>query len=101
MERPTIITIDGKAHEMIPLTGRAYRILAEFDNNLPQATDVDFIERHAAFVANFYGVSVDDVLDMPLEDILPASLTARKVAYAFTWRKMQEISKNAAKDKEQ
>jgi len=101
MEKPTITTIDGKAHEMKPLTGRAYRLVAEFDKNLPQVTDVDLIERHAAFLADFYGLNVDDVLDMPLEDILPASFATRKAAYAFTWLKMQEISKNAVEGKEQ
>lgn len=102
MEKPTIKTIDGNEHKMIELTGRAYRILAEFDKNQPLPTDADYIERHAAFVAEFYdGVTKDDVLDMPLDDILPAAFNAQKFTYAFTWRKVQEISKNFDEDKEQ
>lgn len=101
MNRPTITTIDGKTHELKPFTGRSYRVIAEFDKNQPLIGDVDYIERHAAIVAELFGVTTDDVLDMPLEDILPASLAARKVAYSFTWLKMQAITKNVVEDKEQ
>lgn len=101
MDKPIITTIDGKEHKMIELTGRAYRIVSEFDNNQPQITDADFIEKHADVVAElFSGVTKDDILDMPLEEILPASIAARKAVYAFTWLKMQEISKNLVEDKE-
>ena len=102
MERPTITTIDGREHEMKNLNGRAYRLAVEFDNNLPQITDVDFIERHAELVSNFFtDVTKDDVLDLPLEEILPASIAIRKATYAFTWLKTQEISKNFEEDKAQ
>lgn len=101
MEKPTI-TIDGKKHEMIALTGRTYRIASEFDNNQPQITDADFIERHAALVAEFFSrVTKDDVLDLPLEEILPASIAVRRAVYSFTWLKTQEISKNFDEGKEQ
>ena len=102
MDKPTITTIDGKKHEMINLTGRTYRVIAEFEENAPQITDVDFVEKHAALVAELYnGVTQDDVLDMPLNEILPASHEARKFAYAFTWIKFKEIQKNAEEDKAQ
>ena len=101
MDNPTI-TIDGKKHEMIALTGRAYRLVSEFDNNQPQITDADFIERHAALVAEFFsGVTKDDILDLPLEGILPASIAVRRAVYSFTWLKTQEISKNFDEGKEQ
>lgn len=99
MERPTLTTIDGKEHEMKALTGRTYRVVAEFDKNFPEITDVDFIEKHAAIVAELYdGVTTDDVLDMSLDEILPASIEARNFAYAFTWLKTKEISKNLVED---
>ena len=102
MDKPTITTIDGKTHEMIDLAGRAYRVVAEFEKNAPQITDVDFIERHAALVAELYnGVTQDDVLDMPLDEILPASHAARSFASAFTWHKLAAVQKNAEEDKEQ
>lgn len=101
MERPTI-TINGVEHKMAELTGRTYRIASEFDNNQPQITDIDFIERHADVISKFYdGVTKEDVLDMPLEEILPASVVARRAVYAFTWLKTAEISKNSDEDKEQ
>lgn len=101
MQRPTIITADGKQHEMIKLTGRIYRIVAEFDSNMPQISDVNFIERHAALAAELYGVTTDDILNMPLEDILPATTEARRLTYSFTWLKMSEIAKNSDTDKAQ
>lgn len=101
MEKPRIKTADGVEHEMQPLTGRSYRVAAEFDKNLPEFGSEDFIERHAAVIAELFGVSVDDALDMPLEDIIPAARDARKFAYAFTWLKTGEISKNSQEDKEQ
>ena len=102
MERPTI-TIGGKENEMIALTGRAYRLAAEFDNNQPKIDDADFIERHAAIIAEFFnGVTKDDILDyMPLEEILPASIAVRRAVYSFTWLKTQEISKNSEEGKAQ
>lgn len=102
MSKPIIKTVDGKEHEMIELTGRAYRMAIEFDKNQPQFSDEEFIERHASLVAEFYkGVTKEDVLDMPLEEIIPASIAARRAVYSFTWLKVQEISKNLDEDKEQ
>ncbi len=100
MDRPKITTIDGTAHEMRRLDGRAYRIVSEFDNDLPNYLAADFIERHAALIAEFFdGVSVDDVLDMSLEDILPASVAVRSFVFNFAWEKTRTISKNAPTDK--
>lgn len=101
MDKPTITTIDGKTHELKPFTGRSYRVIAEFDKNQPLIGDVDYIERHAAIVAELFGVTTDDVLDMPLEDILPASIEACKLGYSFTWLKVRQTSKNVVEDKEQ
>lgn len=100
MEKPRIKTVDGMEHEMAELTGHSYRIASEFDSNQPQITDVDFIERHADVISKFYdGVTKEDVLDMPLEEILPASIAARRAVYAFTWLKTKEITKNLDEDK--
>ena len=102
MQKPTITTIDGKEHKMNLITGRAYRIAAEFDNNQPQITDADFIERHAAITAEFFeGVTKEDILDLPLEEILPASIAARRAVFQLTLLKTQEISKNSEEDKAQ
>ena len=101
MKTPTI-TIKGEKHEMIILTGRAYRIVSEFDKSQPQITDPDFMERHAAIVAEFYdGVTAEDILDLPLEEIMPASIAARRAVFQLVWSKTQEISKNSEEGKEQ
>ena len=100
MERPTITTIDGKNHKMRHLDGRAYRIVSEFDNDLPNYIEPNFIERHAALIAEFFDdVTVDDILDMPLEDILPASMAVRSFVFNFAWEKTRAISKNVPEDK--
>lgn len=100
MDRPTITTVDGKEHALKKFDGRIYRLVAEFDRDLPQITDVDFIERHAAIVAELYGVSTDDALDLPLEDIMPASIEGRRAVFQLTWSKTADISKNSETDKE-
>lgn len=101
MERPRI-TIKGEEHEMITLNGRAYRIAAEFDKNKPLFGDSDFIERHAELAAEFYdGVTKEDILEMPLEEILPASMIISREVARLTWEKVSEISKNSEEGKEQ
>ena len=101
MVKITITTIDGAEHALKKFDGRIYRKVAEFDNNQPQISDADFIERHAEIVAELFGVTTDDVLDMPLEEILPASLAGRTAVFKLTWLKTELIGKNVAEDKEQ
>ena len=101
MTRPTI-TINGKKHEMKKLTGRDWRILGEFADAAPEYVDADFIEKHAAFVAKFYdGVTIDDILDLPIEDILPASLATREYVMQSVTSKIGKIEKNSVEDKAQ
>lgn len=100
MKRPTITTIDGKKHEIRNIDGRAYRVVAEFDNNLPKFGDSDFIEKHAEIIAEFFGgVTPDDILDLPLEDIAPASLEVRSFVFNTIYAKSKAIEKNAPEDK--
>ena len=100
MTRPTITTLDGKKHELKKITGRSWRILSEFIDTAPEYVDADFIEKHAAFIACFYdGVTADDILDLPIEDILPASADARKFVMAQLTAKLEKIEKNAVEDK--
>ena len=100
MKRPSITTIDGKNHDMRQIDGRAYRIIAEFENQMPKFADANFIERHAALVSEFYaGVTSDDILDLPLEEIMPASLDVRNFVINQVWEKTKAIEKNAPEDK--
>lgn len=102
MAKPILKTLDGKEHEMRTLTGRDWRILGEFADNAPSYGDVDFLEKHAEFVAKFYdGVTADDVLDLPIEEIFPASLAVRNYIANQLGAKLEAIEKNAEEDKAQ
>ena len=101
MTKPTITTLDGKKHELKKITGRHWRILSEFIDTAPEYVDADFIEKHAAFIAQFYdGVTADDILDLPIEDILPASAAIRKYVMESLTDKLEKIEKNSEADKE-
>jgi len=101
MKRPTII-IGRKEHSIQNLTGRSWRLLGEFIDSAPEYSDPDFLEKHAAFIAQFYdGVSVDDVLDMPMEEILPASAEIRKFILESLTAKLEKIEKNSEEGKAQ
>lgn len=101
MDKPTL-TIGGKTYKMPRLNGRHWRILGEFIEAAPNYADVDFLERHAEFIAKFYeGVTADAVLDMPIEDILPASAAIRKYVMERLTEKLEKIEKNVEEGKEQ
>lgn len=101
MTKPTVTTLDGKKHEMPRITGRHWRVLSEFIDAAPEYVDADFIEKHAAFIAAFFydGVTVDDVLDLPIEEILPTSAAIRKFVMAQLTAKLEKIEKNSEADK--
>lgn len=95
MERPTI-TIECKKHEMKKLTGRDWRTLGEFTENPPTYTDADFIEKHADFIAKFYDVPAEEILEkMPLEEILPASMAIKTHTMNTLIAKIAVIEKNS------
>ena len=101
MERP-IITVNEKKYEIKELTGRDWRIFSEFNEKTPEYTDADFIEKHAAFIAEFYqGVTADDILDLPLEEILPVSMAIRNYITKMLTAKFEQIEKNVETGKAQ
>lgn len=101
MERP-IITVNEKKYEIKELTGRDWRIFSEFNEKTPEYTDADFIEKHADFIAEFYqGVTADDILDLPLEEILPASLAIRNYVTKTLTARFEKIEKNVETGKAQ
>ena len=101
MEKITITTIDGTEHEMKKLTGKDWRVLGEFADSAPEITDKDFIEKHAAFVANFFDVTAEEVLEMPLEEIIPASMAIRERIGKTLTAKMEQVEKNSETGKAQ
>lgn len=101
MEKPRI-TINGTEHVMRDLKGRDWRLLGQFAQDAPSYVDIDFIEKNAAFVAQFFdGITADDILDMPLEDIFPASIAVRNYITAAIGAKLEKIEKNSEADKVQ
>ena len=99
MTRPTITTLDGKKHELKKITGRHWRILAEFIDNQPEFVDVDFIEKHADFIPQFYdGVTADDILDLPIEEILPYSKATQRFVMEQLTAKLEKIEKKDVAD---
>ena len=71
MEKPTV-TIDGVAHEIRNLKVRDWKNFTEFIRADIKPSQPDFIEKHAEFIAHFFdGVTAEEILDLPLKDILP------------------------------
>ena len=98
----TITTLDGKKHEMKKIAGRHWRILSEFIDNAPEYTDPAFLEKHAEFIAFFFeDLTSEDILDLPLEEILPVSVAIRQLIMERLTEKMAKIEKNASADKAQ
>lgn len=81
---------------MKKITGRHWRILSEFIDTAPEYVDAEFIEKHADFIAQFYdGVTADNIHDLPIEDILPASAAARKFVMELLTAKLEKIEKSS------
>lgn len=98
MIKPTI-TINGNVISMRTLTGRDWRILGEFMNEDIKPKQSDYIEKHAAFIANFFeGVTADDVLNLPLSDIFPLYSDIQQYFTASISEKLEIISKNVETD---
>lgn len=94
-EKPTII-IKGKTHKLKEINCRHWRIIGEFIESAPDYVDADFLEKHAEFIAKFYDdVTAKDILDLPIEDILPASAAIRKYIMGRLTVKLEQIEKNA------
>ena len=101
MERPTI-KIEDKIYAIKALKGKDWRILGEFGENQPQYTDANFIEKHAEFIANFYDVPAEEILNkMPLKEVLPATMAIRTYMVNALTEKIAVIEKNSEADKAQ
>lgn len=98
MVKPTI-TIGGVTHEIKTLTGKDWRILGEFINADIQPKHVDYIEKHAEFIAHFFdGVTTDDILNLPIGDIMPLYSDIQRYFTQSISAKLEEISKNVPTD---
>lgn len=98
MVKPTI-TIGSVTHEIKTLTGKDWRILGEFLNADVQPKHVDYLEKHAEFIANFFdGVTTDDILNLPIGDIMPLYSAIQRYFTQSISTKLEESSKNVPTD---
>jgi len=95
MGRPTI-TIGDKLVEMKTIDGRAFRLVSEYREKDFKLSNPAMIEEAAAFIANFFdGVTKDNVLDLPLEEIMPLAFKIQNLVLKLISGRAEEISKNA------
>ena len=72
MEKLTITTLDGKKHQIRKINGRAWRITAEYIEGDFKFTNPALLEEAAAYIAEFFdGVTSEEILELPMEEILP------------------------------
>lgn len=96
------LAINGKTQKINEINCHHWRIMGEFIESAPDYVDADFLEKHAEFIAKFYDdVTAEDILDLPIEDILPASAAIRKYIMERLTVKLEKIEKNAEADKAQ
>lgn len=98
MEKPAI-SINGSLKSIKTVKGSDWRSFAEFLDKKISYDDPIFIEEQAKFIANFFDdVSVDDILNLPLEEILPVSFDIRNFMIKKISEKVSAIEKNAEPD---
>lgn len=99
MNRPTI-KINGKDFEMKKLKGKDWRIFGEFVNEKFSINSPEYVEKLAEFISNFFeGVTVNEVLEMPLEEILPSFISIRDYFTEQLMGKIGEVEKNSGEVK--
>ena len=99
MDKPTI-TIGDKTFEMNFIGGRAFRLVSEYGERNFKLSNPALVEEAAEFIANFFdGVTADDVLDLPLKEIMPLAAKIHHLVIDIVSGKSEEISKNADEGK--
>lgn len=98
----TLTTIDGKEHELKPLTGQSWRITAKYSEGDFKFTNPALLEEAATFIAQFFDdVTADDVLNLPIEEILPTAFKLRDYVISCIMPKVEAIEKNVEEGKAQ
>ena len=102
MERITLKTLDGKIHSIRKIDGRAWRITAEYIEGDFKFTNPALLEEAARYIAEFFeGVTSEEILDLPMEEILPTAFKIRDKVFESITPKVAAIEKNSAEDKAQ
>ena len=101
MEKMTITTLDGKEHEMRKIDGRAWRITAEYIEGDFKFTNPALLEEAAAYIAEFFDVTSEEILNLPMEKIMPTAFKVRDMVFSSIMPKLEAIEKNLEADKAQ
>ena len=102
MEKLTITTLDGKKHQIRKINGRAWRITAEYIEGDFKFTNPALLEEAAAYIAEFFdGVTSEEILELPMEEILPTAFAIRDKVFESITPKVEAIEKNSGEDKAQ
>lgn len=102
MEKLTIKTLDGKIHSIRKIDGRAWRITAEYIEGNFKFDNPALLEEAAAYIAEFFeGVTSEDILEMPLEEIMPTAFKIRDMVFGKIMPRVEAIEKNSEEDKAQ
>ena len=101
MDKPTI-TINGEVKKIKEVKGKDWRVMGEFLEKKISLYDKEFAEEHAKFIANFFdGVTADDILNLPLEEIFPLAFAIRDFLINKISEKLQVIEKNVGEGAEE
>ena len=92
MQKPKI-NIEGKIYEAQEPRGRAWRMLAALDENKSEIPNVEFIEKHAEVIVQFFpNLSVEEILDnMTIPDIIKSYYDCYKFASAIMYSKLKPL----------
>ena len=85
---------------MKQIDGRAFRLVSEYREKDFKLSNPAMVEEAAAFIANFFdGVTAENILDLPLEEIMPLAFRIQNVVIGLVSGKSEEIAKNADEGK--
>ena len=91
MNKPILI-LNGVSHDFVEPKAKIWRQISEFDQNKLSLSNADFIDKHAEFIADFFNVSVDDVLEyVDISDITKIFFDCHKFTSELIYSKLREL----------
>lgn len=94
MNKPTL-TINGKKIEMLEPKARFWRQGIKLSEQRKDLPAIDYVDAHCEFIAQVFGVSVDEVLDnVEVIDVMPLFYDILAYIMGRLWLKLAD-KKNA------
>ena len=92
MDKPKI-KVNGKTYEMQEAKAKAWRMVAEFDENKKDIPNVEFIEKHAEIIAQFFPkLTVEEILEnMSIPEVIKTFYDCYKFMSATMYSKLQVL----------